>query len=198
MTTAGASPQASRRFWPCPAAPANPLAGAKAALRRPVRPADRGPQLHKGLGKGSGVFGVDGGQCPRGHPERLPKKSPKREKRLEEKTVFILECQGRYALGRRGDKGLLAGLWEFPNLEGLLSPQQALERLEEWGLHPRNLQKIIHRKHVFTHIIWQMQGVYASVEEPREDFTWMAPEEIEEQAALPTAFRLFWEECDHV
>ena len=133
-----------------------------------------------------------------GHPERLPKKSPKREKRLEEKTVFILECQGRYALGRRGDKGLLAGLWEFPNLEGLLSPQQALERLEEWGLHPRDIQKIIHRKHVFTHIIWQMQGVYASVEEPREGFTWMTPEEIEEQAALPTAFRLFWEECDHV
>ena len=133
-----------------------------------------------------------------GHPERLPKKSPKREKRLEEKTVFILECQDRYALGRREDKSLLAGLWEFPNVEGSLSPQQALEQLEAWNLQPRDLEKIINRKHVFTHIIWQMQGVYARVEYPWEEFTWMTPEEIEEQAALPTAFRLFWEECDHV
>ena len=128
----------------------------------------------------------------------LPKKLPKREKRQEEKTVFILGCDGYFALRRRPQKGLLAGLWEFPNVPGLLEPEAAMELLTAWGLKPAELEKSITRKHIFTHIVWEMRGIYAQVREKSPEFHWMTPEEINTQAALPTAFRLFWEETEHV
>lgn len=128
----------------------------------------------------------------------LPKKAPKKPKRLEEKTVFILRCGDQYALRKRENKGLLAGLWEFPNMEGILEPQQALAQLEKWGLIPRQLEKAVRRKHIFTHIIWDMQGIYAEVENTTPDLVWMTAEEINASAALPTAFKLFWEEEHHV
>ena len=56
----------------------------------------------------------------------------------------------------------------------------------------------ITRKHIFTHIVWEMRGIYAQVREKTPEFTWMTPGEIDTQAALPTAFRLFWEETEHV
>ena len=136
--------------------------------------------------------------CAHGTAAVLPKKSPKREKRLEEKTVFILECDGRYALRRRPERGLLAGLWEFPNIPGKQPPEAAISQLTTWNLHPKELERSVSRKHIFTHIIWDMEGIYAQVSREAPEFTWMTPAEIESGAALPTAFRLFWEETDHV
>ena len=149
----------------------------------------------------------DCGSCPcaelclgaaRGTAAELPRKLPKREKRREERTVFILQCNGSFALRKRPGKGLLAGLWEFPNVPGFLEPEQAVELLEAWGLRPAELEKSVQRKHIFTHIVWEMRGIYAGVREKSAEFVWMTPEEINARAALPTAFRLFWEETENV
>ena len=133
-----------------------------------------------------------------GTAQTLPVKKAKKEKRREEKTVFILRCQDTYALDKRGDTGLLAGLWEFPNVPGRLEQGDALLQAEEWGVEPTELKKIIHRKHIFTHIIWEMEGVYLEVSRKDPRFVWLTPEELERSAALPTAFRLFREEESHV
>lgn len=129
-----------------------------------------------------------------GTAEHLPVKSPKKEKRQEDRTVFILCCDGRYALEKRPERGLLAGLWQFPNCPGKLDHQQALEMMENMGLRPRNLLREVSRKHIFTHIQWNMTGIYLEVSQPISRFQWFTPEQINTQAALPTAFRLFWEE----
>ena len=133
-----------------------------------------------------------------GTAETLPVRSPKREKRQEDRTVFILSCGGRYALHKRDDKGLLAGLWEFPNVPGKLELPQALKVLEGMGVTPRELGRQVERKHIFTHIQWNLRGFYLEAADCTGGFQWFTKEEINSQAALPTAFRQFWEEIDHV
>ena len=129
-----------------------------------------------------------------GTAETLPVKSPKKEKRQEDRTVFILSCDGRYALQKRPGKGLLAGLWQFPNISGHWDTTDILAEVERMGLRPKDLLREVSRKHIFTHIQWNMKGVYLEVADTAGDFQWFTEEEIESQAALPTAFRLFWEE----
>ena len=133
-----------------------------------------------------------------GTAQSFPVKMPKKEKKTEEKTIFILSCDGRYALEKRPDSGLLAGLWQFPNAKGKLEIPQAMEVVQSMGLRPREIIKQIERKHIFTHIRWEMRGIYLEVAEPTQNFAWLTAEQIQTEAALPTAFRQFWEEADHV
>ena len=124
----------------------------------------------------------------------LPVKTPKRARKVEEKTVFILSCDGKYALQKRGDKGLLAGLWQFPNVSQKLDTQPALRQVEKLLLNPKEIIMQVERKHIFTHIEWDMRGVYVEVLDCKGEFFWFSKEEIDRQIALPTAFRQFWEE----
>ena len=149
----------------------------------------------------------DCAQCPcrdfclghlHGTAESLPVKAPKKEKRQEDRTVFIFSCAGRYALEKRPDVGLLAGLWQFPNVIGHMDTAQCLTAAESMGLRPRDILREVHRKHIFTHIIWNMKGIYLEVADTQGDFHWFTQDEINTQAALPTAFRLFWEELNNV
>ena len=147
------------------------------------------------------------GECPcrdfcggalHGTAEQYPVKLPKKGKRTEEKTVFILSCDGCYALEKRPDTGLLAGLWQFPNVPGKLDVPQALAAAEKLGVTPRDIHKQIDRTHIFTHIRWEMRGIFLEVAEPAGNFLWLTEQQIEKEAALPTAFRQFWEERAHV
>ena len=133
-----------------------------------------------------------------GRAEQLPVKSPKKARKEQEMTVFILNCGDKFALEKRPNKGLLAGLWQFPNVSGKLETNAALEKLEQLGLQPAELHRQVERSHIFTHITWQMRGYYLSVKETISDYAWLTAEEIRSQAALPTAFRQFWEELNNV
>lgn len=112
--------------------------------------------------------------------------------------MFLLSCDGTYALEKRPDHGLLAGLWQFPNVAGNLDTAQALAQVEDFGLRPRELIREMERKHIFTHIQWNMRAVCLEVAEQAGPFQWFTAHEINTQAALPTAFRQFWEEIHHV
>lgn len=125
--------------------------------------------------------------------KKLPVKLPKKDRRLEEKTVLVCSCDGKYALRKRGHTGLLADLWEFPNVSGKLESQQAVEAAGKLGLQPREVLRSLERDHIFTHVRWDMRCFYMEVEAECEPFQWMTQAEIESQTALPTAFRQFWE-----
>ena len=133
-----------------------------------------------------------------GTAEEFPVKSGKKPRRVEEKTVFILSCDGQYALQKRPDTGLLAGLWQFPNCSGKLPVEAALKEAERMGLRPREVFRQVERRHIFTHIQWEMTGIYLEVDAPGGDFQWFTAEKIRQEAALPTAFRQFWEEIEDV
>ena len=133
-----------------------------------------------------------------GTAENLPVKKAKPRRRVEEKTVLILSCNGTYALCKRPNTGLLAGLWEFPNASGKLEIAEAISIVEEKGLKIDNIIRQVEKKHIFTHIEWHMCGIYMELKESGGDFVWLDRETITQEAALPTAFRQFWEETTHI
>ena len=133
-----------------------------------------------------------------GTAESLPVKLPKKQRKEEDLTVFILSCNGCYALEQRPDTGLLASLWQFPNTAGKLSLPQMQDWLEGQGLRLLDIRKQLERKHIFTHIQWNMTGYYLEVAQQIDNFQWFTRDEIRTQTALPTAFRQFWEETEDV
>ena len=134
----------------------------------------------------------------RGTAEKLPVKKAKPQRRSEDRTVFILSCDGFYALHKRPKTGLLAGLWEFPNVPGKLSLTEAIDEVEKAGVKIKDILRQVEKKHIFTHIEWHMSGIYVEVKEQSGDFVWMHKDRIREETAIPTAFRQFWEEIEHV
>ncbi len=140
------------------------------------------------------------GACPlsalclareRGVTCELPLRSPKKPRRVEERTVLLLVCGGRYAVRRRADRGLLAGMWEFPNLEGFHDPDSLLPLLGE--LEPVRAEPRGEAKHLFTHVEWHMRGVRVVCARESADYVWRTPEELRRDHAIPSAFR-FWTE----
>ena len=134
----------------------------------------------------------------KGTAEALPVKLPKRTRRLEERTVFLLRCNGRYALEKRPNRGLLAGMWQLPNVSGRLDTQTVIAEVENKGLKTSEILVQVERKHIFTHIEWRMLGVLVEVTEENDAFTWMDMEQIRNEAALPTAFRQFFEGIEFI
>lgn len=103
--------------------------------------------------------------CPlapfcRAHAENraydFPKRSPKKPRRIEKRTVLLIEDGGRTALSKRPDKGLLAGLYELPNTEGHLDEAALLAFIRSLGFEPLRWQRLEDAKHIFTHVEWQM------------------------------------------
>lgn len=121
----------------------------------------------------------------------IPVKAKKKPRKTEEKTVFLLCCGDKLAVRKRGDTGLLAGLWEFPNLPGKLTAQDALTQAANWNCSPRDLTRSTEKQHIFTHIVWNMTGYYIVCDEMPSCFVWAEPERLDQDLSLPTAFRQF-------
>ena len=126
--------------------------------------------------------------------EALPVKQPKKERKQVNMTVFILCCDGQYAIEKRTDRGLLAELWQFPNTEGFLDVKEAVAYLKTKDISVKDVLRQVERKHIFTHIQWNMRGYYLEVSRKSDAYSWFTAEKIESEAALPTAFRQFWDE----
>ena len=124
-----------------------------------------------------------------GDEEDYPVRSAKKERRIEDRTVLLLQCDSRFAVRKRPGKGLLAGLWEFPNLAGRLDPASARQAAEAMGISVKNILPCGEAKHVFTHVEWHMTGYRLSCMQEAEGFLWLTPEEIDTAYPIPTAFR---------
>ena len=126
-----------------------------------------------------------------GDPERYPVKTPKKARRIEERTILLLHCGGLWAIRRRERSGLLAGLWEFPNLDGCLEAREAVEAARELGRTVRAIRPAGQTRHVFTHVEWHMTGYLLEVEAPNGDLLWKTAGQIAESYPLPTALKTY-------
>ena len=124
----------------------------------------------------------------RGTAPALPVKAAKKARRTEERTVLVLLRQGRTALRRRPGRGLLAGLWEFPNVDGALDEDAAAAAAAAWGLTVKAWRNKLTAKHIFTHVEWHMTGYTLEVEgDGPADFFWADAAALRERA-VPSAF----------
>lgn len=131
-----------------------------------------------------------------GRERLLPVRAPKKARRREEKTVFLLVREGTAALRRRPEEGLLAGLWEYPHVAGKLDEQQAAAQLAAWYLTPHRWVRTISARHIFTHIEWHMTGYLVEVTGAgAADWDWLTPAQRRERA-VPSAFEKFTRALD--
>ena len=100
-------------------------------------------------------------QCLAGQHQtwtEYPFKKSAKPRRIEDRTVLLFLDGVHTAVRKRPKKGLLAGLYEFPNFDGVLSEQEALEEAEKFGVTPLHIQALPPYKHIFSHVEWHITG----------------------------------------
>ena len=125
-----------------------------------------------------------------GLTEVLPVRAKKKARKIEERTVLLLFQNGKAALRKRADTGLLASLWEFPSVLGNLDEAGVSLALAQMGLSAQTVEPMGSAKHIFTHIEWDMKGYFADVTGETDDLFW-ADAAAFDAAAIPTAFKKF-------
>ena len=142
-------------------------------------------------------------QCPwysfcetrkRGLWQELPVKKKAKGRRIEERTVLVIRDGERVVLKRRPKKGLLAGLYEFPNEPGTLTEDEALRVVQDMHLHPMRIQRLEEAKHIFSHVEWHMQGYMVEVDSltrEKAGLLFVEAAHSEEAYPIPAAFAAY-------
>lgn len=139
-----------------------------------------------------------------GMEQDYPKKQPKKPRKVEDKTILVVRDENRTAVRKRGAKGLLAGMYEFPSLEGFMTADEVVGYLVDNGLKILHICPLEDAKHIFTHREWHMKGYMVRVDElePKkakgftEDWLYIKPEETREKYPIPSAFGAYTKYLD--
>lgn len=148
------------------------------------------------------------GQCPlqtfcmahqSGTETAYPKKAEKKLRTVEEKTVLIIRDESRTAIHKRTEKGLLAGMYEFPSMSGFHTAEEVVNYLSDNGLKVLRIQPLEDAKHIFTHKEWHLKGFMVRVDElePKgcgeqsRDWIYIEPEETKSAYPIPAAFKAY-------
>ena len=187
-------------------------ASVKAEIERKVEeviPPDAPSDFNQGLIELGAIVCVPNGEpkceiCPVAHLCRakeqgiqmqLPVKTKAKARRVEKKTVFLFRDNEGVAIRKRPPKGLLAGLYELPNLEGHLSREEAIRYSASIGLMPVRVKKLEAAKHIFSHVEWHMTGYEVVVDELEkncsEEMIFAAKDEIQKKYSIPSAFEAY-------
>ena len=126
-----------------------------------------------------------------GDAAEYPVMPDRRPRRIQPKTVFLLVSGDRVALQKRPNRGLLAGLWEFPNVDGTLTAQEARKKAAAWGCAPGEAVPCGEAVHIFSHLEWHMTGYLLPCGAEPDRFQWADEAERHETYAVPAAFRYY-------
>lgn len=128
----------------------------------------------------------------------LPVRSEKKKRKIVDKTVFILLTEDTVTLHKRSASGLLAGMWEFPNVDAKLDKQEAVTQVTGWQAEPVDLLMQTSYTHIFSHVEWHMTAYYIRCRKTNKKWKWVTKESLDETYALPSAFRPFREQIEHL
>lgn len=139
-----------------------------------------------------------------GKEAEFPKKKAKKARKIEEKTVLVIQDEDKAAFRKRPERGLLAGMYEFPVLEGKLQEDKVLEVLGQMGLKVLRIRRIGEAKHIFSHKEWHMIGYAIRVDELdrpekpefQQDWIFVDRNEVRENYPVPSAYAAYTEYLD--
>ena len=133
--------------------------------------------------------------CAQGTQLEFPVKKKPKARRVEKRTVFLFCDSSSVAIRKRPDEGLLAGLYEFPNVEGYLDQKEVIEYAKTLGLAPIRVKQLGNAKHIFSHVEWHMRGYEILVDELEKSMTgdviFAGRRDLEEKYPMPSAFEAF-------
>ncbi len=142
------------------------------------------------------------GQCPwkeicqakrQGNASEYPKKRAKKARSIEKKTVLLIQYEQRIALNKRPSEGLLAGMYEFPSIEGHQEEKKVIAYLKQLGVMPLRIRRLEPAKHIFTHKEWHMTGYYIRVDDltGMGEYVFVDPAEIKNKYPVPSAYAAY-------
>lgn len=142
------------------------------------------------------------GQCPwkeicqakrQGNASEYPKKRAKKARSIEKKTVLLIQYEQRIALNKRPSEGLLAGMYEFPSIEGHQEEKKVIAYLKRLGVMPLRIRRLEPAKHIFTHKEWHMTGYYIRVDDltGMGEYVFVDPAEIKNKYPVPSAYAAY-------
>jgi A/G-specific adenine glycosylase len=119
----------------------------------------------------------------------LPIKTKAKKQRLVQLAAVVIKDQdGNTIIHKRPSSGLLANMWEFPNVEvslPFLRDKDYLQSLmsEHFDIDVKFGKKLGQIEHVFSHLKWDIQVFEGELREPiqaTDDLKLVSPLEIEE------------------
>ena len=120
----------------------------------------------------------------------FPRKPAPVAKREQDWTILLMTCGGRL-LVRRRPKGLLGGLYEFAAVEGHFDEASLPGIFGEAGFEGvKVVERLPDAKHVFTHLVWHMQGWRAECAGYPEGYLEVDPGQLD-ALAFPSALRVY-------
>lgn len=125
-----------------------------------------------------------------GHIDQIPVKMKAKPRKIQIRTILVVQKGNQVLLRKRENKGLLAGMYEFLNEEGRLEEKQAVEKIRELGFAPLRITPMGAQKHIFSHIEWHMEGYLIKVDETQGDkgFLFADVEQLDKEFAIPSAY----------
>lgn len=123
----------------------------------------------------------------------IPVRKRKKARRIEERTVLVIRDATQTVIRKRPAGGILAGLWELPNMEGHLTQEEALTAAKELGVYALRITGLPEAKHVFSHVEWHMTGYLILAQELDPDALAggciaITPSQAQRNYSIPSAF----------
>lgn len=129
--------------------------------------------------------------------DEIPVRAKKKPRRIEPLTVLIIRDGSRTVLHKRPSRGLLAGLFELPNVKGHLGEDEIPALIRTLGLEPVRVERLDDAKHIFTHIEWHMRAYSVTITpdfdgfDPTADLILVPSDELHGVYAIPSAFSAY-------
>ncbi len=130
--------------------------------------------------------------CREGTTAEVPYRSGNKERKIVRRTLFIIRDGSLFLLRKRPEKGLLAGLYEFPGADGFLDRKEAEGYVRAMGYDPLYIKVLPEARHIFTHLEWHMQAyeVRVAAIQNTENILLLNKKELAHYA-IPSAFKTY-------